>query len=87
MTFAKAYKQFKSDYPRSLVGKSKFCELRSAHVLLTQNVPHNVCMSGSHQNVILLLGELTPVHPEILLSSAGFFVINVCDVNNNNCKL
>ena len=43
---------FQDEYPDAKVGESKFAELRPQHVLLSNKLPHNVCLCKSHENLI-----------------------------------
>ena len=46
------YALFKSDHSGVKIGKSKFAELRPKHVLLSNKIPHNVCLCKYHENFI-----------------------------------
>ncbi|KAJ4437802.1 hypothetical protein ANN_13740 [Periplaneta americana] len=45
----------------SIIGKSKFADLRPKHVLLSCQLPHNVCMCKYHENFILAVNSLHKV--------------------------
>lgn len=45
------YRQFQKDFPNIDIGKSKFAELRPKHVLLSNKLPHNVCLCKYHENL------------------------------------
>ena len=50
MTVAEAYKLFREKYPGECIGKSKFTEIQPKHVLLSGDLPFNVCTCRYHQN-------------------------------------
>ena len=58
MSVNEAYGLFKNEYPNLKIGKSKFAEFRPKHVLLTRDLPRNVCMCEYHANMILKLESL-----------------------------
>ena len=58
MTVAELFQQFQLDHPDTKVVKSSFAALRSQWVLLSSEMPHNVCGCKYHQNIILLLESL-----------------------------
>ncbi|KAJ4444344.1 hypothetical protein ANN_06136, partial [Periplaneta americana] len=50
-----------------IIGKSKFAELRPKHVLLSNKLPHNVCLCKYHENfinAISVLHKIVPHFPE-----------------------
>ncbi|KAI6647814.1 hypothetical protein LOD99_8529 [Oopsacas minuta] len=49
-----AYSLWQKEYPDIKIGKSKFAALRPPHVLLTSELPRNVCVCRYHENFILL---------------------------------
>lgn len=44
-----AYRYFKNEHPESIIGKSKFAELRPSHVLRSSDTPRNVCLCRYHE--------------------------------------
>lgn len=58
MGVMEAYALWKEENPDKDVGKSTFAKLRPPHVLLTSELPRNVCVCIHHENLILLLERL-----------------------------
>ena len=57
---------FQDEYPDAKVGKSKFAILRP-HVLLSNKLPHNVCLSKSHENLIAATDALHKAIPNFTI--------------------
>ena len=55
MGVMEAYTNFKQKYPQEKIGKSSFAALRPPDVLLTSELPRNICVCKHHENLILLL--------------------------------
>lgn len=88
MTVGECYQMFKVEHPECTgnVGLSKFASLRPKNVLLTSDMPHNVCGCKYHNNIILLLESLHQKFPEIIpLYSSEFIDSCVCDATNEEC--
>ena len=58
MKVFEAYRCFKEERPDSSIGKSKFAELRPAHVLKRSETPRNVCLCRYHENINLQIQAL-----------------------------
>ena len=93
MTISEAHRCFLADNIGVIIGRSKFAELRPKWVLLSSEMPHNVCGCKYHANIILLLEALHRRYPnQIQLYTKETFTARcVCDVDNevcmtNNCK-
>ncbi|KAK6175722.1 hypothetical protein SNE40_014117 [Patella caerulea] len=88
-TLTETYKCFLEDNPTatSLIGKSKFSSLRPRWVLLSSQMPQNVCGCKYHNNIVLLLESLHRRYPTVvpLYSKTNFTAHCVCDVNNEKC--
>ena len=85
MMVLEAYKCFEQDYP-SLIGKSKFAELRSKHVLLSDQTPANLCLCRYHENVNLLLQCLHREFSDVVpLKTSKLINLSVCSSQNENC--
>lgn len=86
MTIGETYAFFREEHPGHEIGKSKFAELRPKHVLLSSQMPHNVCGCIHHSNMILLLQALHRKCPEIpLYSREGFLPSCVCNTESEDC--
>ena len=55
---------FQDEYPNTKVGKSKFAELSPQHVLLSNKLPHNMCLCKSHVNLIAAIDALHKAIPD-----------------------
>ncbi|ESO98174.1 hypothetical protein LOTGIDRAFT_174307 [Lottia gigantea] len=86
-TITETYKCFTEDNPSADIGKSKFASLRPRWVLLSSEMPHNVCGCKYHSNVILLLEALHRRYPDLipLYSKEDFIAHCVCDINDEDC--
>lgn len=87
MTLAEAYHCFKTDHPDVQIGKSKFASLRPKWVLLSSQMPQNVCGCKYHENVFLLLEALHRKYPDIvpLYSKEAFTAKCKCDTSSEEC--
>ena len=56
---------FKGENPNLMIGKSKFADLRPCNVLLSNKLPHNVCLCKYHENFILSVNALHERCPEL----------------------
>lgn len=81
------YAMFKTDYPNVKIGKSKFSELHPKHVLLSNKLPHNVCLCKYHENFIMALEALHKQVPEIPNYSEDFPSCLLCAKQSTNCWL
>ena len=59
MSLKKAYHFFKSEHENVPVGISNFCDLRPQNINLFNQIPYNVCVCVYHENVCLILNELS----------------------------
>ena len=59
------FKLFQKDHPDIKIGRSKFAELRTKHVLPSNKLPHNVCLCKYHENFIGALLHLHLAYPDI----------------------
>ncbi|ESO95533.1 hypothetical protein LOTGIDRAFT_160697 [Lottia gigantea] len=86
-TITETYKCFTEDNPSADIGKSKFASLRPRWVLLSSEMPHNVCGCKYHRYVILLLEALHRRYPDLipLYSKENFIAHCVCDINDEDC--
>lgn len=48
MSVKEAYAYFKNEYKDVQIKKSKFYDLRPKHILLSSQMPHNVCVCEKH---------------------------------------
>ena len=58
MNISEAYQIFKQQNPDKNISRSKFASLRLGHVLLSSQMPRNVCVCRQHQNMTLILKAL-----------------------------
>ena len=94
MNISEVYQMFKQENPDKKIGKSKFASLRPGHVLLSSQMPRNVCVCRQHQNMALILEALhkfdetfplySHVLPQTLVcnSDIDFCCSNICE----SCK-
>lgn len=86
------FELYKIEHPDEKVGRSKFCELRPKHILLSSKMPHNVCLCIYHKNFISVVNILhqyndkIPVYsfPKELIckDSSQSFWLNECEASN-----
>jgi hypothetical protein len=57
-TINEVYAMFKESNPDIKIGRSKFSELRPKHVLLSSQLPRNVCLCKYHENFIMAVNTL-----------------------------
>ena len=94
MNTSEVYQMLKQENPDKKIGKSKFASLRPGHVLLSSQMPRNVCVCRQHQNMALILEALhkfdetfplySHVLPQTLVcnSKSDFCWNNICE----SCK-
>ncbi len=88
MSILEAYRYFKKKHPESIIGKSKFAELRPSHVLRPSDTPRNVCLCRYHENVKLALDCLQHTIPRQVFQSTQDFVEAVaCNTDSPLCML
>lgn len=58
VTVGEAYSLFVDENPGTQIGKSSFYDLRPKHVLLSSEMPHNVCVCKYHANMDFLLSSI-----------------------------
>ena len=91
MSVCEAHSIWKSEHPeRRKIGKSKFAKLRPEHILLTSELPRNVCMCKVHENFIQLLKALHKHDNFFPIHSNNFPSNFVCDEDDcwfNKCLL
>ncbi len=61
MSINEVYALFTDTNPTINIGKSKFAELRPKHVLLSSQLPCNVCLCLYHENFIMAVNSLHKV--------------------------
>lgn len=81
------FAMFKADHSDVKIGKTKFAELRPKHVLLSNKLPHNVCLCKCHENFIMALDALHKQVPEIPNYSDDFPSRLLCAKQSTNCWL
>ena len=85
MNVFEAYRCFKEERPDSSIGKSKFAELRPAHVLKRSETPRNVCLCRYHENINLQIQALQLKGYEFPKNSGDLVDNCVCDSSNFEC--
>ena len=71
-----AYETWKSEHPQRQIGKSQFAKLRSNFVLLTSELPRNICVCKIHENFIQCLKALHRFNSIFPLYYENFYVKN-----------
>ncbi len=82
-----AYQLFKEQNPDAKIGKSKFFEFRPKHVLLMADIPHNVCICKTHDDMDSLLSGLAKVVPNTPRTGRHLLDSVVCSQSNASCML
>lgn len=85
MTVLEAYALFKQEYPDVPIKKSKFYNLRPAHVLLSTEMPHNVCVCKYHANINFLTEALHKLVKSFPPDHATLIHHLTCSDENENC--
>ena len=83
MTVAEPYNLFREKHPDECIGKSKFAELQPKHVLLSNDLPVNVCNCRYHQNFMLLCEAMHKFQSDFPLSSHDLPPSLVCNENSD----
>ena len=78
------YALFCKVYPNK-IGKSTFAELRPKHVLLSSELPHNVCLCKYHKNFINAVNALHKVSPSVPLYTHKLPQTCLCDPMKREC--
>lgn len=72
----------------ALVGKSKFAELRPKHVMLSNKMPHNVCLCKYHENFMNAINSFHKFVQEFPSYNHNFILENIiCEEPTENCWL
>ena len=85
MTVAEAYKLFREKYPDECIRKSKYAELRPKHVLLSSDLPVNVCTCRYHQNFMLFCEVTHKIQSDFPLYSHDLPPSLDCNENSDDC--
>ena len=86
MRINETYEIFMSEQTEKIIGKSKLGELRPPEVLLSSQMPRNVCGCIYHTNVKLLLEEVYRKYPEHFTPCGEEFIKPcVCDPTSKSC--
>ena len=83
MTVAEPYNLFREKHPNECIGKSKFAKLQPKHVLLSNDLPVNVCNCRYHQNFMLLCEAMHKFQSDFPLSSHDLPPSLVCNENSD----
>ena len=76
---------FQDEYPDTKMGKDKFAELRSQHILLSNMFPHNVCLCKSHDNLIAAIDALHKAIPDFPIYTHSLPETFLCDTASEDC--
>ena len=85
MNISEVYELFKRVYPNAAIGKFKFASLRPEHVLLSSQIPRNVCVCQKHENISLILQALHNLDKNVPLYSHALPESIVCSDNRDKC--
>ena len=85
MGVMEAYSLYKEENPEIKIGKSAFANLRPPHVLLTSELPRNVCVCIHHENLILLLERLHKFDQRFPQYKTNLPLSWVCNEHNDDC--
>ena len=80
-----AYNIWKSENPSQKIGKSTFSSLRPKYVLLTSQLPRNVCVCKYHENFINAVNALYKAKSTIPKYDESFTLNIVCDMATDEC--
>jgi len=86
-TIREAYAIFIEEYPDIDIKLSKFYELRPKFVMLTSEMPHNVCVCKYHANLFYLLSALSKELQTISSDHKKVLSEISCDTTNENCMM
>ena len=84
-TINEVFAMFREIYPDVKIGKSKFAELRPKHVLLSSQLPHNVCLCKYHENFIMAVNVLNNTDPTFPRYDHNFPNELVCTAATEDC--
>ena len=84
MLLKEAYHLFKSEHKNVPVGLSKFCNLRPQNFKLFDQISHNMCVCMYHENVRLILYELSK-HTNLAATFDGFVAQLTCNNSIKEC--
>lgn len=87
MTVREAYYLFTNDNPDVNIKIAKFYELRPPYVLLTSEMPHNVCVCKYHANFNYLVGSIAKKIPDFPVTGSNLLEKSCCDVKSEQCML
>lgn len=81
------YALFKRDHSDMKIGKSKFIELKPNHVLLSNKLPHNVCLCKQHEDFINAAMAMHQHSNSFPIYSDVFTDLFLCDKPSEKCWL
>uniref|UniRef100_A0A8D9F251 Uncharacterized protein n=1 Tax=Cacopsylla melanoneura TaxID=428564 RepID=A0A8D9F251_9HEMI len=85
LTVLETYQLFKEEYPDVSIKKSKFYCLRPPNVLLSSEMPHNVCVCKYHANVIFLTQALHKLVYSFPPDHTTLICRLTCNVEDEKC--
>ena len=87
MTVREAFNLFSQENSDIKNGKSKFASMRPKHVLPMSDLPQNVCLCQTHENMNLLLQACNEANIDLPRSSSDLVKQVVCDERSVACML
>ena len=85
VSIMEAYNVWKSENPSQKIGKSTFSNLQPKYVLLTSQLPKNVCVCIYHENFINVVNALHKVKSTIPKYDEIFTLNIFCDMAADKC--
>lgn len=78
---------FCDENKETVIGKSKFSELRPKHVKYSSRLPHNVCLCKYHENFIFAVNALHSAFPSFPKYTQNFWDKYLCQPHTEECWL
>ncbi|XP_033220750.1 uncharacterized protein LOC117175211 [Belonocnema kinseyi] len=85
MTVTEAHFEFKKIHPKVNVSLSAFYSWRPKYILLSKQMPHNVCVCKVHLNFSFLIDSVHSCVKDFPGNSKSLLAIICCDQKNENC--
>lgn len=84
-TIDEAFLLFQSDFRQSNISRTKFYDNRPKNVLLSRDMPHNMCVCKYHANFAFILEAVSKKIPSIPSKFDQFLKLICCNVDNEVC--
>ena len=85
MTVKEAFALFKEENPDVIIKSSKFYELWLKNVLLSSEMPHNVCVCKYHANFNFLVEAIHKKVSSFPVNHADLLNLVCCDIESEKC--